>query len=103
MMFVSCNSNTSVTHRAGIVDPPGEPELASVFSGARVARSFLCSVFVFVIYHLSNVFSVLRFTISDYLPLVSSNSSSLEPMNKLNTTMHLYSLEQLNCRNVHLQ
>jgi hypothetical protein len=68
--------------------------LAPAFSGARVARSVLCSVFVFGLSHLANVFSVLRFTISD--------SSSLEPMNKLNTTMHLYSLDSMSKLNAEM-
>jgi hypothetical protein len=48
---------------------------APIFSGACIARSVLCSIFVFC----SFMLSVIPVQIT---PLVSSNSSSLEAMNK---------------------
>jgi hypothetical protein len=45
-----------------------EPEFTPVLSGVRVVNPF-------VLFVLAIVFSDLRFTDSDYLPLVSSNSS----------------------------
>ena len=56
-------------------------DFASVFSGVRVTRSLLlCVCFVdrfchFVRFLLVNVLSVIRYTDSDYLPLVFSSSS----------------------------
>ena len=62
--------------------PSGAPEFTPVFSGVRVAQSLVlcvcfldrclsfCSFFFFFV-----LFVLLRFTDSDYLPLVSSNSS----------------------------
>jgi hypothetical protein len=52
---------------------------APVFSGARVTRSCLCSVFFFVLLPLAIMLSVIPVQIT---PLVSSNSSSLEATNK---------------------
>ena len=56
-------------------------DFASVFSGVRVTRSLLlCVCFVdrfchFVRFLLVIVLSVIRYTDSDYLPLICSNSS----------------------------
>jgi hypothetical protein len=77
MMLVSLHSNTtSVTSK--LIPLPENMSSSPVFSGVRVAHSLLCrSLFVSLSFFLLGiVLSVLlRFTTSDYLPLVSSNSS----------------------------
>ena len=78
---------TRLTRRVPLVEQelltlPEHMSSRPVFSAVRVTRSLvLCVCFVdrccpFVLSLLAIVFSVLlRFTVSDYLPLVSSNSS----------------------------
>ena len=53
----------------------------------------VCSFSSFYIWPMCFLSCDLRFQITT---LVSSNSSSLEPMKKLNTTIHIYSLEDMN-------
>jgi hypothetical protein len=62
--------------------PPGAPEFTPGFNEVRVTRSlvlYVCFVDrLFVLFILVIVLSVLlRYTDSDYLPLVSSNSSMI--------------------------
>ena len=77
MMFVSLNSNTTVvTSGTGTVSLSGAHEVIHGFSGVRVVRSlvFYVAVFTSLFVLLSFFFWVLcslRFTDSDYLPLVS--------------------------------
>jgi hypothetical protein len=79
-----CNyiNTTGSTSGAGIAYPSGASEFTSICSGVGVTRSVvLCVCFVdvvcpFDLFLLAIVLSVLlQFTNSDYLPLVSSNSS----------------------------
>jgi hypothetical protein len=64
------------TSGAGTVYPSGAPEFTPVFSCVRVTRSLVivCPVVLFLLVIVLPV--LLRYTDSDYLPLVSSNSSS---------------------------
>ena len=77
MMFVSLNSNTTVvTSGTGTVSLSGAHEVIHGFSGVRVVRSlvFYVAVFTSLFVLLSFFFWALyslRFTDSDYLPLVS--------------------------------
>jgi hypothetical protein len=76
---------TRLTRRVSLVEQEllTLPEFTPGFSGVRVTRSlvlYICFVdrcLSFCTFLLANVLSVLlRYTVSDYLPLVSSNSSS---------------------------
>ena len=86
---------TRVTRRLPLVEQEpltlsGAPESTPCFSVVRVTRynvfSFLCSVshivvYPFVLFPLVIVFSVLLFTDSDYLPLVSFGYCVVYPYN----------------------
>ena len=79
MMFVSFNSNMTVSLvEQELITLPEHLSSAPVYSGVRIARSFVFFVVfcrsLLVLFLLTIVFSILRCKASDY-PLISSNFS----------------------------